>query len=51
MRPKWIYVTTLDRLGRDMADVLYIGRILRNLEVDILVGHGERIALIHSVLV
>jgi DNA invertase Pin-like site-specific DNA recombinase len=41
MRPKWIYVTALDRLGRDMADVLYIGRILRNLKVRFWVGHGE----------
>jgi len=40
-RPKWIYVTALDRLGRDMADVLYIGRILRNLKVRFWVGHGE----------
>jgi DNA invertase Pin-like site-specific DNA recombinase len=41
MRPKWIYVTALDRLGRDMADVLYIGRILRTLKVRFWVGHSE----------
>jgi DNA invertase Pin-like site-specific DNA recombinase len=41
MRPKWIYVTALDRLGRDMADVLYVGRIFRNLKVRFWVGHGE----------
>jgi hypothetical protein len=41
-RPKFLFVTALDRLARDIADSLYIGRTLRTLKITLLVdGRGE----------
>ncbi len=41
-RPKFLFVTALDRLSRDMVDGMYIGRSLRTLRVVLYVsGRGE----------
>lgn len=41
-RPKCLYVTSLDRLARDIVDSMYIGRMLRTLKVALKVhGRGE----------
>lgn len=41
-RPAGIYVTALDRLARDIADSMYVGRMLRALKVALHVhGRGE----------
>jgi DNA invertase Pin-like site-specific DNA recombinase len=41
-RPKFLFVTALDRLARDIADSMYIGRMLRALKITLLVdGRGE----------
>lgn len=41
-RPKFLFVTALDRLSRDMVDGMYIGRTLRSLKVVLYVaGRGE----------
>ncbi len=41
-RPTYMYVTAHDRLARDMADMMYVGRMLRSLKVTLFVyGRGE----------
>lgn len=41
-RPKYLFVTALDRLSRDMVDGMYVGRMLRSLKVTLFVsGRGE----------
>ncbi len=41
-RPKYVFITALDRLSRDMVDGMYVGRMLRSLKVTLYVhGRGE----------
>lgn len=41
-RPKFLFITALDRMSRDMVDGMYVGRMLRALKVVLYVyGKGE----------
>ena len=41
-RPKYLFITALDRLSRDMVDGMYVGRMLRSLKVTLFLhGRGE----------
>ena len=40
-RPKFVYATAFDRMGRDMADCVYIGHQCRRLSVGLWIGNSE----------
>ncbi|MBD5654672.1 MAG: recombinase family protein [Candidatus Eremiobacteraeota bacterium] len=40
-RPKYLYATAVDRIGRDMADCVFIGHQCRRLNIGLWIGQAE----------